>query len=213
MKVIQISEVIPQLAGLLDVSYNNITLIPSNFVENYFYKKFGSWYSINSDSSGFLSDFNYYNYTKSEDLNRMLEAYYSDYKPLENYNGKETVTQIYGEQNETYIDGERQDSNTIGNERSTSTDSVTSFDTTDFSETGRNITENNARTDNSIKGVQTNTKNSNEYTNTIITEKSGNLGVTTSQQMIESEIDMRLKNNIKEKYLDMFIAEWCYLVD
>lgn len=213
MKVIQISEVIPKLAGLLDVKYNNITLIPSDFVENYFYKKFGSWYSINSDSSGFLSDFNYYNYTKSEDLNRMLEAYYSNYNPLENYNGKEKVTQTFGEQNETYIDGERQDSNTIGNERSTSTDSVTSFDSTDFSETGKNITENNARTDNSIKGIQTNRKNSNEYTNTIITEKSGNLGVTTSQQMIESEIDMRLKNNIKEKYLDMFISEWCYLVD
>lgn len=213
MKVLKILECIPNLTNMMGVQWQGEVLIESDFVENYFLKKYGEWYTINNSFMGFLSDFQYYNLNKVEDLKRMLAAYFSEYKPLDNYNGTETIKESYGKQKETNVDGERVDTNIIGNEQSTSTDSVTSFETTDFSETGKNITTNASRTDSATKGSQTTTRENDAYENTIITTKSGNLGVTTSQQMIESEVLMRLKMNVKEKYLDEFIAEWCYLVD
>ena len=39
--------------------------------------------------------------------------------------------------------------------------------------------------------------------------KGGNLGVTTSQQMIENEIEMRLRPLLK-MYLDTFVKEYAY---
>ena len=39
--------------------------------------------------------------------------------------------------------------------------------------------------------------------------KHGNLGVTTSQQMIESEVSLRLKNNFYEMIFDDFIKMYC----
>lgn len=213
MKVLKIRECIPNLTNMMGVQWQGEILIESDFVENYFLKKYGEWYTINNSYMGFLSDFQYYNLNKVDDLKRMLNAYFSDYNPLENYNGTETITESYGKQKETNIDGERTDTNIIGNEQTTSTDSVTSFETNEYSETGKNITENNSRTDRVTKGSQTNTRENDAYENSIKTTKSGNLGVTTSQQMIESELALRLKMNVKEKYLDEFIAEWCYLVD
>lgn len=40
-------------------------------------------------------------------------------------------------------------------------------------------------------------------------ERSGNIGVTTSQQMITSEIALR-KQNILEMFVDNFVARYCY---
>lgn len=73
--------------------------------------------------------------------------------------------------------------------------------------------------------TETDNTNTRERTNTTIThdgktytahdieinelEKGGNLGVTTSQQMIQSEVEMRLKPLIK-MYLDAFIKEYAY---
>lgn len=213
MKVLKIRECIPNLTNMLSVQWQGEVLIESDFVENYFLKKYGEWYTVNNSFLGFKSDFDYYNLNKVEDLKRMLDAYFSEYKPLDNYNGTETIKETYGKQKETNIDGERTDTNIIGNEQTTSTDSVTSFETTNFSETGKNITTNDSRTDRVTKGSQTNTRENDAYENTITTTKSGNLGITTSQQMIESELALRLKMNVKERYLDEFIAEWCYLVD
>ena len=39
--------------------------------------------------------------------------------------------------------------------------------------------------------------------------KHGNLGVTTSQQMIESEVSLRLKNNFYEMIFDDFVKMYC----
>jgi hypothetical protein len=76
--------------------------------------------------------------------------------------------------------------------------------------------------------TETDNTNTRERTNTTIThdgktytahdieinelEKGGNLGVTTSQQMIQSEVEMRLKPLIK-MYLDTFIKEYAYCVE
>lgn len=40
--------------------------------------------------------------------------------------------------------------------------------------------------------------------------KSGNLGVTTSQQMLSSEIQLRVEYNLKDIILKEFIKEYCY---
>lgn len=52
--------------------------------------------------------------------------------------------------------------------------------------------------------------NFNTYSENKLT-RSGNIGVTTSQQMIESEIALRLRG-IVEEYIDIIIESFCYLV-
>lgn len=54
------------------------------------------------------------------------------------------------------------------------------------------------------------TNSFNTYSENKLT-RSGNIGVTTSQQMIESEIALRLKG-IVEEYIDIIIESFCYLV-
>lgn len=213
MKVLKLLECIPNLTNMLSVQTQGEVLIESGFVENYFLKKYGEWYTINNSYNGFLSDFQYYNLNKVKDLKRMLETYFSKYNPLDNYNGKEEIIETFGKQTETLTDGQRIDVNIYGNEKRSVTEKITSYDSNAFSDRTKNEELADSRTDNLTKGTQTNKKEINEYINKTVTEKSGNLGVTTSQQMIESEIEMRLKVNVIENYLDNFIAEWCFLVD
>lgn len=52
--------------------------------------------------------------------------------------------------------------------------------------------------------------NFNTYSENKLT-RSGNIGVTTSQQMIESEITLRLRG-IVEEFIDIIIESFCYLV-
>lgn len=90
--------------------------------------------------------------------------------------------------------------NTISADSGTITDATTGTDTTAHSGTitnGKAGTETNAKT-----GVITHS-----FTET----KHGNLGVTTSQQMLESEIELRLKYKIKPLIIKSFLDEYFYL--
>lgn len=118
----------------------------------------------------------------------VFKALALDYKPLENYN--------MIEYNHEYL--QRDNVKYTNNNDSTTTDKTTTFDDTTF----RNNTQ---TTDNSTNTQTTeymnnltddNNINSNQIT-TIKNTKSGNLGVTTSQQMLQAEIDIRIKNYVK----------------
>ena len=90
--------------------------------------------------------------------------------------------------------------NTISADSGTITDATTGTDTTAHSGTitnGKAGTETNAKTGSIIHS----------FTET----KHGNLGVTTSQQMLESEIELRLKYKIKPLIIQSFLDEYFYL--
>lgn len=84
------------------------------------------------------------------------------------------------------VTNERTTGNTIHNESTTTTDYNTVNKTVDTA------------------------NNFNTYSENKLT-RSGNIGVTTSQQMIESEIALRLRS-IAEEFIDIIIESFCYLV-
>ena len=132
---------------------------------------------------------------------KVFKALALDYKPLENYN----MTENY---NDYYI----KDKNTVKHAGAdTSTNYITSFDDTNF--------RNDTQTENNFSDIITEYSNTQTDENNIASneihkmknEKSGNLGVTTSQQMLQSEIDIRLKNYVK-MFVKAFVNEIAYYI-
>ena len=132
---------------------------------------------------------------------KVFKALAIDYKPLENYNMSENY-------NDYYI----KDKNTVKhNGADTSTNYITSFDDTNF--------RNDTQTENNFSDVITEYSNTQTDENNIASneihktknEKFGNLGVTTSQQMLQSEIDIRLKNYVK-MFVKTFVNEIAYYI-
>lgn len=96
------------------------------------------------------------------------------------------------------------------------------------SPTGGTVTEYNYKTSTNTKSTKDDETITTEHDTTTLTvdgttytahdvtatklSKGGNLGVTTSQQMIESEISMRLQPLIK-MYIDTFVREYAYCVE
>ena len=137
----------------------------------------------------------------AESWKKVFKALALDYKPLENYNMTETY-------NDYYI----KDKNTVKHAGAdTSTNYITSFDDAAF--------RNDTQTENNFSDVITEYSNTQTDENNISSneihktknEKSGNLGVTTSQQMLQSEIDIRLKNYVK-MFVKAFINEIAYYI-
>lgn len=102
-----------------------------------------------------------------------------EYDPIENYSMCETGTDTRTPNITTT------DSMNVGaqNNSTTSTDSVSPYDTQTFTDSNKTIvTENNgARTDSNTRTESGTETTTHEF------KRSGNIGVTTSQQMIESE--------------------------
>lgn len=132
----------------------------------------------------------------------VFKALAIEYKPLENYNMIES--------NHEYL--QLDNIKHTNNNESTTTDKTTTFDDSTF----RNNTQ---TTDNSTNTQTTeymnnltddNNINSNQIT-TVKNMKSGNLGVTTSQQMLQAEIDIRIKNYVK-RMVKEFVDEISYYI-
>ena len=99
--------------------------------------------------------------------------------------------------------------NTTNSSNSSETNTTTNSTRTD------NLTESNSntRTDNlSESNSNTRTDNLSEKTSSNrIGRAHGNIGVTTSQQMLQSELDIA-KWNIYEQITDLFLSEFCIMV-
>lgn len=161
-----------------NVVINGVTVIPYNNILDYFKYNYSQYKSVHSkNSTEFTEHFTYYLLYKSAENERIYNALNETYKVLDNYNRAETTT------NET--------TNSVMSE---SPAIVTNFATTenssDFVPTEK--TESNGG------------KTSNSGTSTINSTVSGNIGVTTSQQMLQSEIELRLRNNFCEMICDGF---------
>ena len=108
-------------------------------------------------------------------------------------------------------------SNSFQNDKKNTTNSsnLSETNTTTNSTRTDNLTESNSntRTDNlSESNSNTRTDNLSEKTNSNrIGRAHGNIGVTTSQQMLQSELDIA-KWNIYEQITDLFLSEFCIMV-
>ena len=168
---------------------------------------------------------------------KWINALNIDYNPLENYDRMEEWSDSGSRTNTGTVSdsGIRKNTGTQSTESSgkdnfkgsgntTSSDEISAYNSNSFQNDKKNTTNssnssetnttaNNTRTDNlSESNSNTRTDNLSEKTNSDRKGRAhGNIGVTTSQQMLQSELDIA-KWNIYEKITDLFLSEFCIMV-
>lgn len=209
--------------------FNNINFNPFNMLDwlqnedknslwiNYLYNHSG-----NKEESCLLSNYVFINDNSLDILNNIVKNIYldkwnklynvlnSEYNPIENYNRVENTT-INNTGNETTNENINNSEVLTGghtnNNTNENTHKVSAFNDENFSNDSNDI---NNSTDEFIynnetktnTGTNTSSKN-NTGTNETHSTISGNIGVTTTQQMIVSEIELRKYNLVNEFYSDL----------
>lgn len=147
-------------------------------------------------------------------FSRMYAALIAEYSPINNYDMTETETntETRGEVLKTFTPT----SENIVSESTTTRENVDSLVTTFDDATPRldNRVQNPqttiSTTTNTIGNTETTTQNAPDSGERTLT-RSGNIGVTTSQQMIESEINLR-RFNFVDYVLSEFVKQHCFFV-
>lgn len=193
--------------GNLNVS----NLISSSEVENYFIIHYGSFESV-GDLLSLNESWEFYKKDSQDNLLLTVNAMQAEYNPIENYSMTETETESNSnntsenERSTSEINTTTQNNTTTTPNTKTTENSILKtypFDDDEnahpkesqentVSESGTttmssNGTQGNTGTDTNAKEIAENESKSRNLT------RSGNIGVTTSQQMIESEINLRKK--------------------
>lgn len=202
------------------VTSGGVTLIGNDVVKNYLNFTYGDFLCIQ-----LYDKFLMYNSMQSADLAKALAAWDSEYNPIANYDKHETNIDIYNHGDNTKTTHSDPEHNTIttaatndaANENYTTTfDSDTLHKESETKIKGGTITTNNNHV------IEENVHTQATMTNGEITLygdeirkheniTEGNIGVMTTQQMIQSECDMRLNPVIKQ-YLDRFVYTYCIYI-
>ena len=192
-------------------------ILPAQDVLAYLQQMYGN-YKTRADISYLWTC---YGTTHHADFHKAWDAWQAEYNPLDNFNGNETNVYLTnnGGENETITHGKRTTYTAHNIQNKTD---VTTFDNTALKPEGQN-TQTGSSTDDESGTTTTNrnrTSKSLTVDNTTYTadnvhaeikRRSGNLGLTTSQQMITSEVKMRM-NPLFMMYLDNFIADYAYCI-
>lgn len=222
-----ISDQIPLLTelerALFAIKKNNNTIISADDVLDYMTVTYEYW----KTSYGLVDAWSVYSAMHHDDFIKALDAWLSDYDPLHNYDGEEISVDVKKEGKTTLTNTPDSQRNKVTTRATVDAKTVVENDVTSYDSTTPRL--DNKTTETPTGGTETiydykNTSDSErgETSMTIDGEtisgndisyhkltKGGNLGVTTSQQMIQSEIAMRLQPLIK-MYLDTFIKEYAY---
>ena len=194
--------------------------------------------NLSDDSSSTLNNiFRIYNEHNSFNLYKQIEAINLKYEPLENYRGFEKTTNTYGAKNskvtnsgkdsiefQNQSSGTDSEQTTFGEQFEISSNKIVPYNQSNSESSNETDNRKNGYVDTNAttygkKVVQSTTNahghiistKDSEYKDIHELEKYGNLGVTTSQQMLESELNLR-KRNIYNEYLDRFIHEYCFYI-
>lgn len=152
---------------------------------------------------------------------KLWAIYDVEYNPISNYDMEETETENISESHAgtntgtvtTVTDGELKQTGTVANSGSSSSDNgIYGFNSSSaVGDTDNSSTVSNTRTDNITNTddtTETETRNLADSRNEIRSDsrtltRSGNIGVTTSQQMIQSEIELWQWNFFKTVFADI----------
>lgn len=172
------------LNGFQNVTHNgNVILTADNF--RYVLRRYVNWTFIKYDEE--VEDVEYLNQLWNEFFTlykdqyfKMIDVMVSEYDPISNYdkNSKITYSQVNENLNET--------------NGATTTSGDTTTESFGFNSNG--FSNNNKVLTNTSIGQQNNTSNKtiSEHTTTEITK--GNIGVTSTQDMMKQELEIRQKN-------------------
>lgn len=150
-------------------------------------------------------------------FDKWIQALNKDYNPIENYNRVEESTIDHtgsGQSNTSTSGSGKNDSNSSGSIDETTTDKVTGYDSSSFENKSQTIIDNDTSSENHTTYSDSNRSENNssdQYKDKTLSHISGNIGVTTSQQMLESEMKLRGEYNIYNMITDLWISEFCIM--
>ena len=139
---------------------------------------------------------------------KWVKALAIEYNPIENYDRMEDWTDV-NHNIESSTGNIKNDSN--GNSSSNNTDNtnnnVSAFDDYSMSPHDSSVTSSNSSANSSANSSSNSITNGSSDGNSTHTGRThGNIGVTTSQQMLQSELDIA-RFNIYQQFCDLFIDE------
>ena len=201
----------------LDCKIDTEKLIDGNFVAEFFDEFFGSFFffcsSYTLDSKNpLVKKFDSYNNLMASNLKSQLDVMKASYNPIENYDNNEESTTTTGAKEENFKKGTNTDKTEVGKGLITTTSDVTSYESNTFAAADKVTTDESARTTTTTMGERTDTRTEKEHIDIFKKRIHGNIGVTTSQQMIESELELRRRNVITE-YLKEFATMYFFIDD
>lgn len=200
----------------LDCKSIDTVLIPGKTVAEIFDEFWGSFcffcssYTLD-DENPLAKKFKTYNNQMAANLKKALDAFFSEYNPIENYDNNEESTTTTGAKEENFKKGTNTDTTEVGQGEITTKNDVTSYESNTFADADKVTTNESARTTTTTLGERTDTRTEKEHIDTFKKRIHGNIGVTTSQQMIDSELELR-KRNIIFEYLTEF-ANMHFFID
>ena len=220
---IRISTQIPEHTNNWGVTVAGVTLITSEIAAAYMLYNYSPFLC-----SDMYNKYTMYNALSAPDLKKALDAWNAEYNPISNYdkNEKDITIDSYGDSNDTRTTGdENGDHKTV--EQVAADGTKTESYTTTYDNTTPRLETRDTNEGGTISTDDLQVNNKKSHNNTSVTydgdtytgheihirenKIAGNIGVTTSQQMIISEVDMRLNPLIKQ-YLDKFIYTYAIYI-
>ena len=201
----------------LDCKIDTEKLIEGNYVAEFFDEFFGSFFFFCSSftlnaKNPLVKKFDSYNKLMASNLKSQLDVMKSAYNPIENYDNNEESTTTIGTKEENFKKGTNTDTTEVGQGQITTKSDVTSYESNTFADADKVTTDESARTTTTTMGERTDIRTEKEHIDTFKKRIHGNIGVTTSQQMIESELELR-KRNVVTEYLTEFATMYFFIDD
>lgn len=147
--------------------------------------------------------------THLDEWARLYYALSIHYNPLWNVDG---ITEtVYGETHRTDEYGETKRTDTAGEKESTNTDYATAYDSGTEKETGKSTFKDDENTF-TVEGDA----HTDEFTNdehTVTETRSGNIGVTMSQQLLTAEYELRKRSFFRTIFKQIIDDCGCYYIE
>ena len=201
MKMVRVKDKITEFSPIFsNVHFFEPLNISAIDLFNIFNMKYYSFIYISDDVIEISSIISNLSKVYENEYTAKVKVLLTDYNPIENYNSTETETTT--SENATTTGNENTTTTTTNSTTENSgvtTNKVSPYDSENFSNDNNTNSTNTSNVNGTDTTSITDTGNisSNGTTSRTLTRK-GNIGVTTTQQMIESEYELRAKNLVFE---------------
>ena len=196
-----------EFSTYFNVTVNNNVFVNGTYVCINLATMFNSWsfpvFTDDTTIQNLISLWQTYIKEWQHSIDKMYDALYSDYNPLHNYDMLENES--IGRKIDKTV--------TTPTGTTTQTNKSTTFDDTAYRDVEEITNSVNMTTEVTPSNTQTIENINGNFNNAEIRKlsRSGNIGVTTSQQMIESEIELR-KKSIADWLIEFFVRKYMYTV-
>lgn len=175
-----------------------------------------------SDPDFMIAAVNIWSRKNYRTFDKWVKALELEYEPLYNYDRTEDYTDSHQGQHSDGGNNTRTDNLTQTNNLTTDSDHVTvthsekAYNESSFVETSKDDTDGPVTNTGTVKNTGTvgdvySNSGATSYINTHKARLYGNIGVTTSQQMLQAELDIA-RWNMYEHIADLFCQEFCIMV-